>query len=99
MAHYEHEELGVSFDVGDRFTVREQLAFRSRIFETAGESAFIRYWHAAQAVIQEWTCELVPEPAALDLDAADDSRIADIVQWTANTVAGHMSRLETPSKN
>lgn len=101
MAHYENEALGISFEVPDRFTVREQLAFRAAVAEARGESSYVRYWTAAQAVavIQEWVCELVPDPAALDLDAAEDSRVADVVQWTANTVAGHMLKLETPPKN
>ena len=96
--HYEHEKLGVSFDIADRFTVREQLAFRAKISAAAAESSYVRYWQAAQTVIQNWTCELLPDPAALDLDAADDARLADIVQWTANTVAGHMINLGTPPK-
>ena len=99
MAHYADERLGVSFDIADRFTVREQLAFRSKIAAGAGESSYVRYWLAAGPVMREWACELIPDPAALDLDATDDGRVADIVQWTANTVAGHMSSLETPPKN
>lgn len=98
MAHYEHETLGVAFDVADRFTVRQQLAFRGAIAEARGESAYVRYWQAAQTVMENWQCDLVPDPAALDLDAADDVRLANIVQWTANSVAGHMAELDTPPK-
>ncbi len=98
MAHYEDEESGASFDIADKFTVREQLAFRSRLNEQVGESAYVRYWLAGQTVMQNWLCELVPDPATLDLDASDDIRVANIVQWAANTVAGHMNRMETPPK-
>lgn len=95
---YENERLGVSFEVADRFSVREQLAFRAAVVDAKGQTNYERYWHAAQTVMTEWTSELVPEPEALDLDAAEDSRIADVVQWTANTVAGHMIMLESPPK-
>ena len=96
---YENESLGAAFDIADKFTVREQLAFRSRIAEAAGESAFVRYWQAALTVVTNWTCAALPDPAALDLDNESDGRLADLVQWTANTVAGHMQGLETPGKN
>ena len=99
MAHFEDAELGVSFDIPDRFTVREQLAFRGRMSELVGESGFVRYWHAAQGVIQNWQSADVPDMAGLDLDAIDSSRIADVVAWTANTVAGHMNSLEAAPKN
>lgn len=98
MAHYENNNLGVSFDIADRFSVREQLTFRGKLAAAAGEVSYVRYWQAAQSVIQGWSCELLPDPAALDLDTADDPRIADIAQWTANTVAGHMINLGTPPK-
>lgn len=99
MAHFENEELGVSFDIPDRFTIREQLAFRGRINDQPSESAFVRYWLAAQGVIQNWQSADVPDMAALDLDAGDSARMADIVVWTANTVAVHMSGLEATPKN
>lgn len=96
---YENESLGISFEIADRFTVREQLAYRAAVASAAGETSYVRFWTGAQTLIREWACELVPDMAALDLDAAEDSRVADVVQWTANTVAGHMLRLETPPKN
>lgn len=97
--HYENEDTGTSFDIPDRITVRRQLAFRSRVAETAGEGNFTRYWLAAQTVMENWTCPLIDDPAALDLDESDDRRVADIVVWVANTVAGHMIDLATPGKN
>lgn len=95
---YENETLGVVFTLPDTFTVRQQLAYRSKIAQAADESAFVRVWLGAVSVMQDWQCEHVPDPAALDLDATDDRKTADIVQWTANTVAGHMADLETPPK-
>ena len=93
-----NDDLGVSFAVADRFTVREQLAFRSRIANATGEPAIIRYWLALPSVATDWQCKLVPDPATLDLDTAEDAKVADIVQWSANALAGHMAGLETPPK-
>lgn len=98
MSRLSNDGLGLSFEVPDRFTVREQLEFRGRIAGTAGEIALIRYWQAALSIITDWQCELVPDPAALDMDTETDVRIADIVQWTANAVAGHMAGIDTPPK-
>lgn len=99
MAHYDNAELGVSFDVADRFTVREQLAYRSRLAEGAGQPGYVRHWLAAPSVVTGWQCDLIPDMAAFDLDAATDARAVDIIQWTANTVAAHMFGLETPGPN
>jgi len=96
---YEDETLAVGFDIAERFTVREQLAYRAAIVAAGGETGYVRYWQAAQTIITDWSCELVPDPVALDMDEVYDVRVADIVTWTANTVAGHMHRLETPPKN
>lgn len=96
---YENEAMAVGFEIAERFTVREQLAYRAAVFAAVGETGYVRYWLAAQTIIRDWSCELVPDPAALDLDEVYDVAIADIIQWTANTVAGHMIGLETPPKN
>ena len=98
MARYENEALGVSFELPERMSVRKQLEFRSRIANARGESSYTRFWEAAAVIVDKWQCELIPDPAALDLDTADDPRVADIVQWAANTVAGHITGLEIPSK-
>lgn len=95
---YQNEELGASFEIADRFTVREQLAFRSALVGARGQSAYVRYWSAAPSVITNWSCDLIPDPTAVDLDATDDVRIAEVIVWTADTVAGHMTGLETPPK-
>lgn len=97
---YESEDLGVSFELPDMLTVREQLLFRSRIAERARESYFARYWYAAQTVIREWQCDTIPDPAAFDMDDPDeDGMLANVVMWVANTVTGHMAGIDIPPKN
>ena len=97
---YESEALGVSFELPDTLTVREQLLFRSRIAERPREEHFTRYWYAAQSLIQEWQCDDIPDPAELDMDAPDgDGRLSNIVMWVANTAAGHLAGIDIPPKN
>lgn len=99
MAHYENETIGVAFDLPDRITVRMQLAFRGAVALAMNENSYIRYWHGALTVIENWTCARLPDPAELDMDASDDPALADIVAWTTNAVVGHMMNRETPPKN
>lgn len=98
MAHYENEALGVSFDVADRITVRQQLAFRSDLSRRDEGGLFARYWKAAPAIVTNWQCALILDMTGVDLDAVDDPRVTDVIVWTADTVAGHMAGLETPEK-
>ncbi len=97
---YESVDLGVSFELPDTLTVREQLMFRSRIAERAREPYFTRYWYAAQAIIQEWECEAIPDLMAFDLDTDDgDGALSNLIMWVANTVTGHMAGVDVPPKN
>ena len=97
---YENEVLGLSFTLPESLTVRQQLAFRERLFTSIGElDMYSRYWEAARPLIEDWDCELVPDPTAVDLDTETDGRIADIVNWVANMVAGHMNALDDVPKN
>ena len=97
--HYEREDGSVSFNLKDNMSVRQQLAFRAKLSEAAEGGVFVRYWSAAPLVVSGWQCELIPDMAAFDLDGSSDPRQAEIVIWTGNTIADHISRMETPSKN
>jgi len=99
MAHYENEELDVAFDVADRISVRQQVAFRGRLGEPTDGGVYWRYWHAAPLLVTNWQSAVIPDMAAFDPDAADDPRAADIVIWVADTLAVHLRRRETPDPN
>lgn len=96
--HYEREN-GASFDLPDRMTVRQQLAFRAKLSERDDGGVFVRYWNAAPSVVTDWQCELIPDMAGVDLDTAVDPRVTEIIVWTANTIANHIAEMETPPKN
>lgn len=99
MAHYENADLGVAFDVPDRITVRQQVAFRSRLAAPDDGGIYGRYWNAAPLLLTNWQSAVIPDPATFDLDAADDPRAADIVMWVGDTLAVHLRRRETPDPN
>lgn len=105
-----NKSLGVSFILPERISVRQQLRYRQAIafnFDVGPDGEirlnnndmYERYWKAMPIVVEDWQCEIIPDMAKLDLDEADDPRIADIVFWAANEVVGHMSGLRSISKN
>lgn len=97
--HYEREDGAVGFDLPDRITVRQQLAFRSKLNMRDDGGVYGRYWNAAPLLVTEWQCELIPDMAGADLDTAVDPRVTEIIIWTADTIANHIAGMETPPKN
>jgi hypothetical protein len=99
MAEYANERLGVSFTLPDAPTVRQQLAFRSEMFLSAGGRMYERMWEAAQSMLSDWECERMPNPRAVDLDEETDAKIADIIFFVGNTVAEHLADIGAVPKN
>lgn len=92
---FKHPTFALSFTLPARMTVREQLSMRAQvnngIFGDGGpESNYVAYWNVGLGLIQDWLCDRLPDPAALDLDSEDDAVVANIVIWTANTVAAYL---------
>lgn len=99
MTKYESEAVGVSFELPDVLTVRQQLRFRSTVIMTPNAELNERYWAFAQTILTGWECEYAPDPAAIDLDTETDNRIADLIQYVANQTAIHMMELRGVPKN
>lgn len=97
---FSNEAWGVSFSLPDKVPVRKQLTFRAEI---AGgvrtPDVYERFWGAAVKLVENWQCDRIPDPAAVDLDAETDPVVANIVQWVSDSVAGYMFRLEETPKN
>lgn len=98
MAHFANEKLGCSFDVPDRPTVRQQLAWFGEVQEAQGKETFARYWEGAKTVMENWQCEALPDPQ-VSLDAMDNPSQARIVMWVGGVVMLHMAKLEDVPKN
>lgn len=99
MADFESEALGVKFSIPDAIPVRHQLLFRGGVWGRKGSDNFIRFWEGAKELVQNWECELIPDPQALDMDQETNPRIADIVQYVGITTAGHITDLGAVPKN
>lgn len=96
---FKNEKLETSFTLPERITVRMQMAYFSEAALAFGEELFFRLWRAARTMITDWQSELVPSLGELNLDEADDPRIADLVMWAAMEVKKHMDTLDKIPKN
>lgn len=99
MAEFKNESLGLSFTLPDKPTVRQQMTYMSEAAFAFGKQRFEQYWLGAVAIVQDWKCDLVPDPARLNLDEATDPRVADIVMWVGWEVKEYITRLDNVPKN
>lgn len=94
---FKDKKLGVSFEVPDKFTVRDQLRYKGVTSTLDSEDFLINLWHGARLFIQKWECEKFPD-FDVSIDKIHDPAIADIVSWAGMQVLGHIRELETPKK-
>lgn len=103
MTKYENEALGVSFELPDAISVRQQLRYRSGISFALHESEYERYWAGAILLMTAWECEYAPDPAAVDLDMVDDpemvEKLVNLIQYVSNQTAIHMLQVRGLPKN
>lgn len=95
---YTNEELGCSFELPERVTVRQQLTYITDLNAHEGEPGVIQMWEAGRKLIQDWRCEVMPDPAA-SLDELFDMKAARVVTWAGLTVMRHMQGLDNVPKN
>jgi hypothetical protein len=96
--NFTNDQLGCSFSVPDRPTVRQQLQYFALVKESRGKEQFERMWEGAKALISDWKCEALPDFQA-SLDDLTDPTQAQIVIWAGLQVLGHYNRLEDLPKN
>ena len=65
MIKFDHPEHDVKFELPEKPTVRQLLAYDGFDF-AQGRQMYERLWEAAGNVIQDWHCELTPETADLE---------------------------------
>jgi hypothetical protein len=78
-------------------TVRQQLEYYSRYADRRSDAMYLRLWHAAQVLIGEWQCEVLPD-LKTDLDQITDTNATTIIMWVGNTVINYMSELDALPK-
>ena len=94
---YKNEQLGASFTVPDRITVRQQLGYYSEAALATGDELFTRLWLGARTLIQDWQCEGVP--LETDIETDTNPKAASVMIWAAMRVKEHIDRLESVPKN
>jgi hypothetical protein len=94
---FENAELKTHFEVPDRPTVRQQLAYyaaRSEVDTNRLESG----WYGAQAIITSWQSEIMPDMKA-DLESLTNPSQTRLILWAGVEVFKHFSALEDVPKN
>lgn len=94
---YKNEDLGVSFRVPDRVTVRQQMTYYSQA-ATGGSDFFLRYWYGARAIVENWQYEKMPD-IMTDLDTLTDPAVSNVLIWASMRVKEYIEGLEDVPKN
>jgi hypothetical protein len=99
MALIENAAIGVSFEVPDRLTVRQQLRYWSEAAISARPDMYERYWNAARTLIKPegWTA-----PGGLTVDAnlddLYDPELVTVIRYVGMAVFQHVNALESVPK-
>ena len=93
MPEFKNAKLGVTFRVPDHPTVRQQLAYFSEAGMARGSQMFERLWLGALTLMEDWECELLPDPK-VDLDGLTDPKVVQVLLWSGLNVEVHMNQLE-----
>lgn len=95
----EYKTEGCSFTIKEVVTVRDQLRYSSGVAFASNTEKILTLWQAAQDLIENWECEVIPYPMKYDLDSETDPKAAEIIAWAAMRVWTHMNKLEEIPKN
>lgn len=88
--HFENEGLGVSFELPEKMTVRQQIAVRARVWDrNSDEPAALRFWFGMLPMIENWQCDDYPDPFQIDIDEETDVTVTQIITWASNQMAGY----------
>jgi hypothetical protein len=90
---FDNEKLGCSFEIPDKPTVRQQLAYNWIIATENEADGMGKHWRAAQPLITGWKCETLPD-VKVNLDTVTDTAITTIISWAALSVFQRMTSLE-----
>lgn len=87
---YENDDLGVSFRLPEKMTVRQQLTVRERVWGTLDDApAAVRFWESMLPMVMDWESEDYPDPASIDIDTEDDLKATNIILWASARMADY----------
>lgn len=96
---FENEELGVSFSLPEKITVRQHMTIKSRMVLMYNiDDYYLIVWNAISKFIEDWDCELIPEKEKLDTES-EDLKISEILFWACTKANAWLTDLESVEKN
>lgn len=98
MAHYENQELGVSFDLPDDPSAMQIIRYDSERIERTGEPVLLILWGCVKPLITNWACDVLPD-LNTPLDKVKSLQAAQAVEWSAFRGFEWRTELDTVSKN
>src|SRR5512139_4107608 len=98
MAHYENQEIGVSFDLPDDPSALQIIRYDSERIERSGEPAILILWECVKPLITNWACDALPN-LTTPLDNVKSLQAAQAVEWSAFRGVEWRNGLDTVSKN
>lgn len=97
----EYPELGASFQLPEKITVRMHLRFWAgwRHAEEIPDFVVIKRWETIVGLgfLTEWKCDYFPDPK-VGLDEVDDPKIADLIVRVVASVYQYMLELRAIEK-
>lgn len=93
------EQTGATFTLPDSLTIRQQLKIKQQLLQNFNDGQTLAtWWEIGKGLFTDWKSELVPDPAAVDLDAETDPRVANIVMDAAFAVSNWFAGLGNVEK-
>lgn len=92
---YTNDDLGVSFSLPDKLTVRQQLAFAM----SWNTDDYVSALDAGKSHITEWECDSIPDIQTADIDALYEMGQTKIIMWVITSILRHMQGLGNVPKN
>lgn len=95
---FENTGLQTTFDVLDKPTVRQWLAYDGAVEMRMGLTTYERLWSGVQAIIkpEHWHS---PISLDVDLDSAQDHIAVEIIKWAGLNLFSFMLNLRNIEKN
>lgn len=101
MAHFESDEIGVSFDLPDEPTVFEVIQYDSTYLERQGDPAIVILWECIKPLLRGWECAALQDynKPLNTITGADAMKAASAVEFAAFRGRAWRTGLDTVSKN
>lgn len=92
---FENEKLGCKFSLPEPFKMRDVERYeegRDAAREAGAATAFAINWIGAAAIVENWKCETLPDPAALTPGdfAESHGAVMQVIVWVASTVNAYV---------